>query len=157
MGSPDQKMKSLNLKTIEQRSADEQKMSIEKETGALNLENDKQTFEVLLQVKQFRPSEMNVKIAGRKVIVSAKHEIYADDHGFVSREFTRKYNLPNAVEPEDLVTFLSQDGVLTIKTYDESDLRKKIIFLEDLEKALNQEESLPAEGVKQKEPLPSYR
>lgn len=37
-----------------------------------------------------------------------------DDHGFVSREFLRKYKLPAGVTSADVISSLSIDGVLTI-------------------------------------------
>lgn len=37
-----------------------------------------------------------------------------DDHGFVSREFLRKYKLPAGVTIADVTSSLSIDGVLTI-------------------------------------------
>lgn len=37
-----------------------------------------------------------------------------DDHGFVSREFLRKYRVPAGVDPANITSSLSSDGVLTI-------------------------------------------
>lgn len=37
-----------------------------------------------------------------------------DDHGFVSREFSRKYSVPAGVDPANITSSLSSDGVLTI-------------------------------------------
>lgn len=37
-----------------------------------------------------------------------------DDHGFVSREFQRKYRVPTGVDPGSITSSLSSDGVLTI-------------------------------------------
>uniref|UniRef100_A0A672GDN3 Alpha-crystallin B chain n=1 Tax=Salarias fasciatus TaxID=181472 RepID=A0A672GDN3_SALFA len=37
-----------------------------------------------------------------------------DDHGYVSREFLRKYRLPAGVSSADVKSSLSSDGVLTI-------------------------------------------
>lgn len=37
-----------------------------------------------------------------------------DDHGFVSREFVRKYRVPAGVDPVSVTSSLSSDGVLTV-------------------------------------------
>lgn len=37
-----------------------------------------------------------------------------DDHGFVSREFLRKYRIPAGVDPISVTSSLSSDGVLTV-------------------------------------------
>lgn len=68
-----------------------------------------------LDVQQFKPEEVNVKIADNYVIVNAKHEERSDEHGFISREFTRRYLLPKDVNAEALTSSLSSDGVLSIQ------------------------------------------
>lgn len=37
-----------------------------------------------------------------------------DDHGYVSREFVRKYRLPGMVDPASVTSSLSSDGVLMV-------------------------------------------
>ncbi|XP_015922426.1 protein lethal(2)essential for life [Parasteatoda tepidariorum] len=77
--------------------------------------DDSNNFKMMLNVKHFRPDEIDVKTVDDYVVVRGKHEEQADEHGFVSREFTRRYKLPDDVEPDKVVTSLSQDGILTIK------------------------------------------
>ncbi|GIY37746.1 hypothetical protein CDAR_421611 [Caerostris darwini] len=43
-----------------------------------------------------------------------QHEERSDTNGFVSREFTRRYMLPNACDAETVNSSLSPDGMLTI-------------------------------------------
>lgn len=43
-----------------------------------------------------------------------KHEEKQDEHGFVSRHFTRKYTLPPNYKPDSVTSTLSSDGILTI-------------------------------------------
>ena len=47
-------------------------------------------------------------------MVEGKHEERQDEHGFISRQFTRRYKLPAEVDPQLVVSQLSSDGVLTI-------------------------------------------
>lgn len=66
----------------------------------------------MLEVTNFTPSELSVKLANDKtVIVEGKHGERPDMDGFVSREFTRKYNLPESVDPSSVECYLSKDGV----------------------------------------------
>lgn len=43
-----------------------------------------------------------------------KHEEKQDEHGFVSRHFTRKYLLPPNYKPDAVQSTLSSDGILTV-------------------------------------------
>ncbi|GIY35784.1 protein lethal(2)essential for life [Caerostris extrusa] len=76
---------------------------------------DSSKLQVMLNVKNFRPDQINLKTVDNFVVIHAKHEEQADQYGFVSREFTRRYRLPDDVEPHTVTSSLSQDGVLTIE------------------------------------------
>ncbi|XP_053615147.1 protein lethal(2)essential for life [Plodia interpunctella] len=80
--------------------------------STINLTKDK--FEVILDVQQFAPEELVVKAANNSILVEGKHEEKQDEHGYISRQFTRRYVLPSGYEVNDLVSTLSSDGVLTI-------------------------------------------
>lgn len=70
----------------------------------------------MLEVSNFLPSELSVKLVNDKTItVQGKHGERAETEGFVSREFTRKYQLPESVVPSSVECFLSRDGVLVIR------------------------------------------
>lgn len=55
-----------------------------------------------------------MKAANNSVVVEGRHEEKQDEHGFISRQFTRRYILPGGYDVQDLVSTLSSDGVLTI-------------------------------------------
>lgn len=76
---------------------------------------DKDGFQVCVDVQHFLPKEIEVKTENNTVIVHAKHEEKEDDHGYISREFTRRYTIPKEFKPENVVSTLSSDGILTIK------------------------------------------
>lgn len=83
-----------------------------------------------LDVQQFTPSEVNVKVMDQFIIVEGKHEERADDLGLISRQFTRRYALPKGYNMNDVVSTLSSDGVLTIKAPPVSktpELKEKVI------------------------------
>ncbi|XP_062844673.1 crystallin, alpha B, b [Trichomycterus rosablanca] len=84
------------------------------ESGLSEMKMEKDKFTINLDVKHFTPEELKVKISGDYIKVHAKHEDRQDDHGFVSREFVRKYRLPSGVDPASVTSSLSSDGVLTV-------------------------------------------
>ncbi|KAK7895288.1 hypothetical protein WMY93_020613 [Mugilogobius chulae] len=53
-------------------------------------------WKVQLDVKNFSPEEITVKTKDGYMQISGKHEEKQDEHGTVSRCFTRKYKLPQA-------------------------------------------------------------
>lgn len=98
----------------------------EAEKGGLStVEADKDKFQVTLDVQQFNPEEIDVKVADRYVVVNAKHEERRDEHGWISREFTRKYLIPEQCNIEEVSSKLSSDGVLTITAPRKQSLKDK--------------------------------
>ncbi|XP_044750507.1 uncharacterized protein LOC123310887 [Coccinella septempunctata] len=76
---------------------------------------DKDTFKANLDVQQFKPEEITVKVTGNNTItIEGKHEEKQDDHGFISRQFVRRYVLPKDCDINKIESKLSSDGVLTI-------------------------------------------
>lgn len=76
---------------------------------------DKDKFQINLDVQQFSPNEITVKVAGEnQIVVEGKHEEKPDEHGFISRHFVRKYFLPKGHDINQVASNLSSDGVLTI-------------------------------------------
>ncbi|XP_015127633.1 protein lethal(2)essential for life [Diachasma alloeum] len=84
------------------------------DTGASTVNADKNKFQVILDVQQFKPEEINVKVVDKCVVVEAKHEEKQDEHGWISRQFIRKYMIPEQCDVEQVSSSLSSDGVLTI-------------------------------------------
>lgn len=75
--------------------------------------NDK--YQIMVDVSHFNPEEISVKMVDNAIVVTGKHEDKADNYGYVSRQFSRKYLLPADVEPESVSSTLSADGILTIQ------------------------------------------
>ena len=84
------------------------------EGGTSTVKADKDKFQVILDVQQFKPEEINVKIVGKCVVVEGKHKEKQDEHGFISREFTRRYMIPEQCDIDQVTSTLSSDGVLNI-------------------------------------------
>jgi len=77
--------------------------------------NDPNKFEVKLDVSNFIPEEICVKTVGNSLVIEGKHEERKDNHGHVSRQFTRRYELGENVDLDQLTSSLSHDGKLTVK------------------------------------------
>ncbi|XP_053972303.1 protein lethal(2)essential for life-like [Hylaeus volcanicus] len=75
---------------------------------------NKDEFKVMLDVQQFKPEEISVKLIDNFVVVEAKHEEKKDQHGYISRHFSRRYLLPYQADGDQLSSTISSDGVLTI-------------------------------------------
>lgn len=84
------------------------------EGGTSTVQADKDKFQVVLDVQQFEPNEIDVKVVDKYVVVSAKHEEKRDEHGWISRQFLRKYLIPEQCDLDQVQSKLSSDGVLTI-------------------------------------------
>ncbi|XP_019877810.1 protein lethal(2)essential for life-like [Aethina tumida] len=75
----------------------------------------KDKFNVNLDVQQFKPEEIKVKVIGNNTLmVEAKHEEKEDEHGYISRHFVRKYVVPKNYDISQVNSKLSSDGVLSI-------------------------------------------
>lgn len=86
----------------------------ERDVGS-TLAIDKDNFKANLDVQQFKPEEITVKITGNNTItIEGKHEEKQDEHGFISRQFVRRYVLPKDCDINKVESKLSSDGVLTI-------------------------------------------
>lgn len=83
-------------------------------SGLSHVQNDKKNFAVNLDVQQFKPDEISVKVADGYIVVDGKHEERNDEHGFISRQFTRRYKIPENVDPSAITSTLSSDGVLSV-------------------------------------------
>ncbi|XP_007909810.1 crystallin, alpha B, b [Callorhinchus milii] len=84
------------------------------DSGLSELRLDKDKFSIHLDVKQFTPEDLRVKVLGDFIEVQAQHEERQDEHGYVSREFHRRYKVPAGVDPALITSSLSADGVLTV-------------------------------------------
>jgi crystallin alpha B len=85
------------------------------EGGASHVTNNKEKFQVDLNVSHFSPEEIKVTTRDKELVIEGNHEERMDQHGFVSRQFTRKYMLPKDVDPTTVSSSLSADGLLTVK------------------------------------------
>ncbi|XP_023016416.1 protein lethal(2)essential for life-like [Leptinotarsa decemlineata] len=81
--------------------------------STVNYGSDK--FLANLDVQQFKPEEISVKVTGENTItIEGKHEEKEDEHGHIYRHFVRRYVLPKTYDINKVESKLSSDGVLSI-------------------------------------------
>lgn len=90
------------------------RQNLTRQDSGSTISNDKDKFQVILDVQQFTPNEITVKTNQNTIIVEGKHEEKQDEHGYVSRHFVRRYVLPREHDVNDVISSLSSDGILTI-------------------------------------------
>ncbi|XP_038635531.1 heat shock protein 30C-like [Scyliorhinus canicula] len=82
-------------------------------------DKDGDGFSLSLDVQRFSPEELKVKVLGRKVLVTGKHEKKRDDgsgsYSYKYEEFRKEFQLPDDVDAEGLNCCLSQDGHLKVQ------------------------------------------
>ncbi|XP_046892096.1 heat shock protein beta-1-like [Hypomesus transpacificus] len=90
-------------------------MSRQLSSGLSEIRQTHDQWRISLDVNQFAPEELTIKAKDGIVEISGNHEERRDEHGYVSRNFTRKYTLPPGVDSEKVTSSLSPEGVLTVE------------------------------------------
>ncbi|RUS80411.1 hypothetical protein EGW08_011823 [Elysia chlorotica] len=83
--------------------------------GDSQVENTDKEFRIRLDLSSYKPEEVKITTDSHKVTVHAKHEERQDNHGYVSREMTRTYKLPNNVDVNSASSAMNANGTLSIK------------------------------------------
>ncbi|XP_003470233.1 heat shock protein beta-3 [Cavia porcellus] len=81
-------------------------------------EEGKSRFQILLDVVQFLPEDIIIQTFEGWLLIKAQHGTRMDEHGFISRSFTRQYKLPDGIETKDLSAILCHDGILVVEVKD---------------------------------------
>lgn len=105
----------LSPKSPRKKSSKSSSKSNEYKGAIFTLEKD--GFHICMDVKQFRYSELSVKVVNEEtIVIEAKHAEREDNaSGTVSRQIMRKYQIPKESEAENVKAELSPDGILTVK------------------------------------------
>lgn len=83
-------------------------------TGFAQVNCDHSGFTVQVDVKHFNPEELMVKVKGHFVEVQGKHEEKKDGSGTKTRQFNRRYRIPDGVDTMALESAVSPEGILII-------------------------------------------
>ncbi|XP_015459180.1 heat shock protein beta-8 [Astyanax mexicanus] len=73
-------------------------------------------WKVCVNVHSYRPDELSVKTRDGFIEVSGKHEEKQDEGGIVTKNFTKKIQIPQEVDPLTVFASLSPEGVLIIES-----------------------------------------
>jgi len=85
------------------------------DTNLISMKDGEDKMEISLNTSGYKPQELKVQVAEDAVKVEGKHEEKSEDgHVMVSRQFSRTYGLPTGAKKAEVVSNLSQDGVMVI-------------------------------------------
>merc|ERR1711963_284694 len=91
------------------------RLSFFREDNVIKVKDDDKAFEITMDTSQYRPDELNVNVQANNLTVEAKHTEQSEDgRNLVSKQFVRRYTLPNDCKPDLVSSNLSADGVLVI-------------------------------------------
>ncbi|XP_072753016.1 protein lethal(2)essential for life [Anoplolepis gracilipes] len=82
--------------------------------GGATIEQNDDKYQVIVDVQQFTPEEITVRTDDRCITIEGKHAQRKDKHGYISRQFVRRYLLPKGYDIGHVKPSLSSDGILTI-------------------------------------------
>lgn len=91
--------------------SDETKQSEGLPQPKVSYDDDK--FQISLDVTSYRPEDLDVKVEGNSIIITAKQEIQ-EASGTRTRVFEQKFSLPSGVKAELVKSSLTREGVLVI-------------------------------------------
>merc|ERR1711953_516124 len=94
---------------------DEDIFSSSQDSHLLGLQEDASKMELSLDTTGYKPDELKVQVRDGELNVEGKHEERSQDgQVMVSRQFSKRYGLPQGAKKEAVVSNLSQDGVMVI-------------------------------------------
>ncbi|XP_020513005.1 heat shock protein beta-1 [Labrus bergylta] len=99
-----------------QRPAPVNEKGVRQLTGGVSeIQTGQDSWRIKLDVNHFSPEEITISTKEGYLQISGNHEEKQDEHGSVSRCFTRKYKLPQGVDLQHISSSLSGDGVLSVE------------------------------------------
>merc|ERR1711892_531318 len=85
------------------------------DSNLIRVEDDATKLEISLDTAGYKPDELKVSAGQGMICVEGKHEEKSEaGQVMVARQFSKKYSLPASAKAEEVVSNLSQDGVLVI-------------------------------------------
>ena len=68
-----------------------------------------------IDVSGYRPADVNVKVDGGKLLVSARHTDAKDADNTSSRQLNKQMDIPRDVMHEDMTSYMTRDGFLVVE------------------------------------------
>jgi len=83
---------------------------------ALQITEKDGKFNCVMDVKDFNPKDLSVRVVDDRVVVEGKYMQQSEDGSSVAaKEFYKEFNMPPSADIDQVATALSKDGVLTVK------------------------------------------
>ncbi|CAN9504867.1 unnamed protein product [Ophioblennius macclurei] len=83
--------------------------------GVSEIRTGQDSWKINLDVNHFSPEEITITTKEGYLQISGNHQERQDEHGSVSRCFTRKYKLPQGVDLQHISSSLSGEGILSVE------------------------------------------
>merc|ERR1719147_316867 len=107
-----------------------------KDNNLISVKNDDTKMEISLNTTGYKPDELKVNVSNGELSIEGKHEEKTESgQTMISRQFSKKYSLPSEAKLTEVVSNLSQDGVMVITVPKE----KRIQEIKEDNKNLNVE------------------
>ena len=93
--------------------------AVDKKAVAVKKGEDHHSLAIDVDVQQFRPEELSVQVLKDQgvVVIEGHHEERhdgQDEFGFVQHHFSRRFKVPDDVDPDTITSRLSADGTLQV-------------------------------------------
>merc|ERR1712151_22384 len=86
-----------------------------KDSNQIRMVDDDPKLEISLDTTGYKPDELKVSAGQGLICVEGKHEEKSEaGQVMVSRQFSKKYSMPASAKAEEVISNLSQDGVLVV-------------------------------------------
>merc|ERR1712088_1044819 len=123
------------------------------DSSLINLVDDETKLEISLNTAGYQPSELSVNVGEGELVIEGQHQERSQaGEMMVSRQFRRQYGLPHHTKLAQVVSNLSQDGVLVVTVPKEkriTDLKEENkIKMERKKSVEKKEESKSVEQIK---------
>ncbi|XP_045118937.1 protein lethal(2)essential for life-like [Portunus trituberculatus] len=83
---------------------------------ALQITEKDGKFQAVMDVKDFSPSDLQVRVVEDRVVVEGKYIKKSEDGSSMSsKSFYKEFTMPNTADIDAVSTALSKDGVLTVR------------------------------------------
>jgi len=83
---------------------------------ALQITEKDGKFNAVMDVKDFNPKDLSVRVVDDRVVVEGKFMQQSEDGSSVAaKEFYKEFNMPPSADIDQVATALSKDGILTVK------------------------------------------
>ncbi|XP_033113437.1 uncharacterized protein LOC117114019 [Anneissia japonica] len=76
---------------------------------------DNRSFQATMDLSEYSPQEIQVKVKDRTVTVNANHREANNQGGFTQRSYSRQYTLPDDVNPNMVKCFINEKGELAVE------------------------------------------